>query len=216
MNINAVGGIDLFPVPILKYHREDHTIIQPMIVNLLNQLKLEPNHQGVQRYFISQDIIDNNNEFKNFISWLEACANNYADNVLGVTGNNFINTNMWLNVNSGATETTHHHVNSIISATYYVQLDPEQHVGLNFHRPGLVLHPTAPMLKYEVDKVTPYNVNLQTLKTDQGDLLMWPSEINHGYTQPEVNFPRISLSMNFMPSVITLSKNYGFKVERLN
>jgi hypothetical protein len=113
MNTDAVSGIELFPVPILKYRREDHESVRLMLIDLLNHLEQESKNIELPRYFIPQNIINNNIEIKNFMLWLEGCANNYANNILGITNNNFIYTNVWLNVNTNSKESIHHHDNSI-------------------------------------------------------------------------------------------------------
>ncbi len=66
----------------------------------------------------------------------------------------------------------------------------------------------------EPDVQTAYTTPYQGVFVEQGDLLIWPSEMLHGYIQPPVEIPRVTMSMNFLPETVS-SKLYGFKISKL-
>jgi len=70
------------------------------------------------------------------------------------------------------------------------------------------------MIEVEPDISTPYVDPYRSAQVAQGDLLIWPSELMHGYIQPPVDVPRITMSMNFLPEVVK-SNLYGFKISKI-
>jgi len=88
------------------------------------------------------------------------------------------------------------------------------HSGLNFYNPRGSASLRRATIDIEPDFQTNYTSPYVPLMVEQGDLLIWPSEVMHGYVQPSVDVPRITMSMNFLPEIVN-SKLYGFKISKL-
>ena len=217
MNNSFVGHADLFPTAVAKYRRADHEHLKEIILKILEnypQNEIYTEGENLVHYFNDGNFDPRQYAgLENFMDWILDCVKNYADSFLGIRDKNFIDCNVWINSNKGGAQKPHQHFNSFISATYYIQLDKE-HSGLNFYNPknsGNLLR-SAIDIPYDVQTI--YTTPYQPLMVEQGDLLIWPSELIHGYDQDNVQMPRISMSMNFMPEILT-SKLYGFKVSKL-
>jgi ectoine hydroxylase-related dioxygenase (phytanoyl-CoA dioxygenase family) len=71
----------------------------------------------------------------------------------------------------------------------------------------------APALNFIEGKTTDYNQNNEVL-SNEGELIIFPSQLNHGYNENNGD-NRISLSMNFMPTIVT-NGDYGWRCVNLN
>jgi uncharacterized protein (TIGR02466 family) len=216
MTNTLVGHIDLFPTPVAKYQKQDHVEFKKIINELMQSTPTDKIFKGlgnISHYYNQGDLIEHNPKLEPFMIWIKECVKDYASRFFGIVDAEFIDLNVWINSNSGGVQPGHIHNNSYFSATYYVQLDPLKHVGLDFFNPKTATS-RNPFIDVESSVETEYNTPSHKLSVEQGDLLIWPSECLHGYTQPEVDEPRISISMNFMPSIVK-SSLYGFKVSKL-
>ena len=61
----------------------------------------------------------------------------------------------------------------------------------------------------DMNKLGKYNCDLIMLP-NEGELMLWPSNLTHGYADNKKD-GRISISMNFMPSLIVDDK-YSYRV----
>jgi uncharacterized protein (TIGR02466 family) len=216
MTHNLVGHIDLFPTPVAKYQNLDHTEFKKIIIEIMESTPSDKIFKGVgniSHFYNQGDLIEHNSKLEPFMNWVKECVKDYAIRFFGITDTEFIDLNVWINSNSGGMQPGHIHNNSYFSATYYVQLTTSKHVGLDFFNPRTAVA-RNPLIDVESSIETTYNTPSYKLSVEQGDLLIWPSECLHGYTQPEVDEPRISISMNFMPTIVK-SSLYGFKVSKL-
>ena len=50
--------------------------------------------------------------------------------------------------------------------------------------------------------------------SNEGELVIFPSQLNHGYDE-NTGYNRISLSMNFIPTIVT-NGDYGWRCVNLN
>lgn len=208
--------MDLFPTPIAKYRYSDPEFLRKLILEIIEKIPKEEIFTGtgnITHYYNNGNFMENTIELNDFMEWTKSCISNYAEQFLGMIGLEFVDLNVWLNSTDGGVQPGHIHNNSLISATYYVQLDPEKHVGLEVYNPRTIV-PRNPIIDVNAEIETPFNAKSVKLEVAQGDLLVWPSELLHGLAQPKVDVPRISLSMNFMPTIVK-SHLYGFKVSKL-
>jgi len=212
---NFTGHLNLFPIAVAKYRRDDHKALRQQILTIVNNCP-EDNKEDTEEGFIHYYNAGNfpTGELPEFMSWVRSCVSDYAERFLGISQREFVDLNVWVNSNSGGRQNPHVHNNSLISATYYVQIDPEKHVGLDFHNPRTPASLRKAMIEIEPDISTPYSDPFRSAQVEQGDLVIWPSEIMHGYIQPPVDVPRITMSMNFLPEVVQ-SKLYGFKISKI-
>ncbi|SVB48268.1 uncharacterized protein METZ01_LOCUS201122 [marine metagenome] len=116
----------------------------------------------------------------------------------------------------GAYVVPHIHTNCIVSATYNLNFDPAQHACLEFINP-LNQGGTAPMIEMASVENNQFNALNLTTRAKEGDFLMWPSYLKHGYGASQIHEPyknnidRFTLAMNYMPKQVTSSR-YAFKV----
>ena len=218
MTDNFLGHLELFATPVAKYHFSDHAEIKKTILNVIENadqtgIGVQRGFGNINHYYNEGDLTEKAPELTSLIDRIRNCVADYAEQYFGIVGKEFIDLNVWINSTTGGVQPGHIHNNSLFSATYYVQNDPSKHVGLDFLSPKNLIA-REPLIDVNQDVETPYNRRTIKMGVTEGDLLIWPSEILHGYEQPPVDVPRISLSMNFMPSVVK-SHLYGFKVSKL-
>jgi uncharacterized protein (TIGR02466 family) len=210
--------VDLFPVPIARYHKDDHEDLRIHFLNILEQYPKEQAYcdsPGLVHFFQNGDLdLRQYPEFHDFHEWILNSVKDYAQSFFGIISTEFLDLNVWINANVGGFQHPHNHGNSLFSATYYIQLDPSIHSGLEFHNPRSPSSLFKPYIDFIGDRETEYTKHKHGLAVTQGDLLIWPSELMHGYDQQQVNVPRISMSMNFLPETVK-SHVYGFKISKL-
>ena len=103
-------------------------------------------------------------------------------------------TGFWANINEpGFQHSTHMHANNFVSGVYYVTAPPEAG-GIVFHDPRkqhAVLMPT-------MIESTAMNSTMARLPAVEGQLVLFPSWLEH-YTEPNRSkTPRISIAFNMM------------------
>jgi len=83
---------------------------------------------------------------------------------------------------------SHNHPNSLIAGTYYPQTSAESSsIMLEAPWTSHIMHDTLPSVKGGFN-----------YKPNAGDMIMWPSWINHRVDpQPKTDIPRIAISFNF-------------------
>ncbi len=218
MTDKFLGHLELFATPVAKYHFEDHQEIKKTILKVIEQadekgLGVQVGYGNINHYYNDGDLSEKVPELKSLIERIKNCVADYAEQYFGMVDKDFVDLNSWINSTTGGVQPGHIHNNSLFSATYYVQNDPTKHVGLDFLSPKNLIA-RDPLISVQEDRETLFNQRAVKLSVEEGDLLIWPSEVLHGYEQPPVDVPRISLSMNFMPSVVK-SHLYGFRVSKL-
>lgn len=217
MNNSFVGHVDLFPIAVGKFKRNDHEQIKQSFIKIFESYPKDliySDGDDLIHFFNDGNFDPRRYEgLENLMDWILDCVSFYADNFLGIKNRNFIDLNVWINSNKGGVQSPHVHNNSFISATYYIQMN-QSHSGLNFYNPRNAASLRRATIDIEPDFQTIYTTPYQPLQVEQGDLLIWPSEIMHGYEQLPVDVPRITMSMNFLPETVS-SKLYGFKISKL-
>ena len=155
----------------------------------------------LQKNYHGQNIL-NSTHLLELSSFILDSSRHFLINTFGITNELFIS-NSWLNISSSATgQAFHSHANSLISGTFYVAFDPSIH-------PSLVLrHPRSQcsFSSYEDLSIVPTAFNSPFFKPSysEGDLLLWPSYLEHGF------FPCIETD-NSSPSRVSLSFNVNIK-----
>lgn len=125
-------------------------------------------------------------------------SHHFLVNTFGTTNALFVS-NSWVNISpASASQPFHTHANSLISGTFYISFDPSIHPSLIFRHP----RPLCSFSSYEDMPIIPTSFNSPLYKPtyQQGDLLLWPSYLEHGFFSsrmlPNSNVPRVSLSFN--------------------
>lgn len=191
----------IFPTTIGRYWYNENERLKPNVLSLLEKTDQRFEYENATHYFEKHlDALEQRElvEVKNYIL---ACVNRYARDILKIE-TNMIVAGAWINkTNKGFTQKIHNHGNSYLSATYYMCYDANTHSALNFYNnkesesklPYLYMKPS------EFNEHNALGFALNDIK--EGDLLVWPSYLEHGYNDNEGD-NRISISMNFLPEYI--------------
>jgi len=101
-------------------------------------------------------------------------------------------TNMWTIINEkGAFNQKHHHGNSDLSAAYYVKA-PEKCGDIVFYDPR-----SAPVFKHPISrKPNILNASINSIKPEEGLLVLFPSYLEHSVNQNLSKEKRIVISFN--------------------
>jgi hypothetical protein len=98
--------------------------------------------------------------------------------------------------NKDAIYAPHEHSNCLYSLTYLINYDHTLHSPVKFRRNVQSSH--YPVIQLRSTDMTPYNMTECTFDMSEGDIIIYPSHITHGYdTNP--NDQRITLTANFVP-----------------
>lgn len=119
----------------------------------------------------------------------EALGTYLAATIAPAGGVAFHVTQSWLNVTTQSQfHHRHHHQNSIISGVYYIEAEGDDRIM--FHRPGVSV------LEFQAREWNPYNSQTWWLPVKTGDLLLFPSTLEHSVPNLQTDTRRVSLAFN--------------------
>tara|TARA_E500000331_G_C16993015_1_gene598635 strand:- start:52 stop:708 length:657 start_codon:yes stop_codon:yes gene_type:complete len=143
-------------------------------------------------------------EIKTLENIISTMGLKYID-YLGYLCDEVIVTDAWLNNGKkNSILQDHNHANSYISGTYYIEIDSKIHSQLEFDNHKLSYEGAfGPSLKLPVNtkKATPYNSKRISIESLPGQILFWKSHMIHGFSRPNLEDGRLTLSFNIMPKV---------------
>ena len=224
-------NFELFPQVVTRYHYDDEKTLDIQKICEEISEKIGPGDKNYNENYADPSLKHYYNqstssllheipELKDFRLWTEECARHFMTEVLDYIiedENVILTTDSWLNVAGERTnQMKHNHHNSLISGTFYVNRSEWVHAGIEFYRPNIELHPMIVhrnRTNHENDQSNKYRRNIETLYPSTGDLLLWSSEMLHGY-YGITNFmgDRTSISMNYLPKTVNNGK-YSFTVK---
>ncbi len=188
----------LFPTPVYQNH--DYTLNEDELkiinhVGAFAKLNDGNNLTSHERY-----LFDNYKELNNFKKYCQEQVNKFAHNILKIdTKQQFYITQSWVNVNTP--DTFHHahvHLNSLISAVYFVTGDSSP---IRFQQSPL--HSLFPMYELTVTEYNILNSDGWNMENKKDTLLLFPSSLKHYVPKNQQGFNRVSLSFNtFIRGVI--------------
>ena len=210
--------INVLPTPVAiipcPFHSKvKETILAEIEEQKQNQITYSANSEQL-KHIGHYSVLHNDERYGRFRNWCEQQAGLYAKEVKGDYIQETVQvTDSWINISDkGGYQYPHHHANSYLSAIYYVNFDmARDHVPTYFTRDTNFIN--APALNFITGKNTDYNQNNEVL-SNEGELVIFPSQLNHGYDE-NTGYNRISLSMNFMPTIVT-NGDYGWRCVNLN
>ena len=189
----------LFPVPITRYSVPNHEDLKQQILNWMskqelltdhkrqaichNVLQVGPNNQllndipDVAKTLLAATTLHNNNSFKYNTQF------SFSDSYLEIA-------------NKDAIYAPHEHSNCLYSITYLVNYDDKQHAYMKWRR-NVASH-FYPVIQLDSQELSPYNMTEATFKQSEGDILIYPSNITHGYDSNPSD-QRITLTANIVP-----------------
>ena len=206
----------IFPTTVARYKYTDPGALKSAITDLINSesvFRVGDTENSRHFYELNPEFIQNPKleHFKNFI--LES-VHSYISELM-MLDTEMIITDIWINQsNTGFKQKMHNHANSFISGTYYVNFDPLKHSKIMFHK-NSSNYSLNPYFEFDPVQINEFNANKFIIANmDEGDLVIWPSQLEHGYEIPNLADNRISISMNFLPSRIN-NGMYSFKISKL-
>ena len=96
----------------------------------------------------------------------------------------------------GAIYAPHEHSNCLFSGTLFINYIPDSHSYLKFKRN--VMSQMFPVMMLPFETMTAFNLQEATVPVSQGDCLIYPSNLTHGYESNPVD-NRITLTFNIIP-----------------
>jgi uncharacterized protein (TIGR02466 family) len=180
----------------------------------LNHYFLFEKKPNLYRSKLEYNLIDNINFF-DFKTWIEQKSVCFFQEIMGydIDDNQVLITECWLNkCDSGGKQFYHSHSNSFISGTYYVNYEKKLHAPITFRSTCNYNKSEKPYLSLKIKNKTKYNSEYCYFDYDEGDLLLWESNMIHGYDQNESD-NRVSISFNVMPKYVNNGR-YGFSIEK--
>ena len=149
-----------------------------------------------------QDLFKENHSFFHGLQrWIEHRSLYFINEVMGYYADDVIITSSWINVaNEGASQYLHCHSNSFVSGVYYVNFE-EDHAPLQFINPRDPDISTTSILTQKPRKATPYNMRSASVPIKGGDVVLFPSWLNHEYVDNKRD-GRISIAFNVVPNPI--------------
>lgn len=186
--MQSLDVMGLFPEPVARY-----TVWPGEWPKLLDCLDME--FRDTHSYSRDHRVLD---QWPQLRRSLELCVQNFARDVLAFRDIPKI-TQSWVNVYAkGETIHQHNHPNSMISGTWYWRLDQEAEIL--FHKHGLnSAHTWTQKFDRDLDRSTGFSVETNSIRLQQGDLLLWPSYLIHSVPAWQGTGPRCSLSFNCQP-----------------
>jgi uncharacterized protein (TIGR02466 family) len=212
---------DLFPNPIFGIDYPEHDKLKKIILQIMEECKddFEFNGQSSNLSHLKNKLnesILHEEQLKEFKDWVEETCSDYVTDCLGYNlQEKMMVTDSWLNkCDKGGSQHPHYHSNSYVSGTYYVNFQ-DGHAPLMFNKRSALLFPNhASIVLPENDNfITKYNTD-SAVYPEEGELYLWQSQMTHSVPENGLD-NRISLSMNFMPTVVSNTR-YGFRVEYLS
>jgi uncharacterized protein (TIGR02466 family) len=209
-----IETLDLFPNALGRVLYENAVETKETIINMMENAEMEPNAKDPALYHFQNETNTSflhNEELKNFKEWMEKTCTEFVRETLGYNIGEMLITDSWLNLcDKGGGQYPHFHGNAYISGTYYVNFK-QGHSPLCFRHPENSTHSHFPTITLQSDKSNPNKYNSDVfIFPAEGELVMWQSNLTHGYTENQLD-GRISISMNFMPSVVANDK-YSYRV----
>lgn len=181
----------LFPIPVYKnqdYKLDDNE--KDIIRHVCGFANINDgaNWTSIERY-----LFDNYKELKNFKSYCQAQLNHYAHKVLKIDKKQqFYITQSWGNLNTpGTNHHSHIHLNSMISAVYFVTGDSSP---ILFER-NLSSY-LFPLCEFTTTEFNEFNSDSWRVDNTKDTLLLFPSSLKHSVPNNKTNEERISISFN--------------------
>jgi len=136
----------------------------------------------------SSEILSDN-RFLEVRTFIETCLENYSKLVYNSEEPLSI-TQSWLNKSyKGGGHLVHHHYNSLVSGVFYLKA-VKGHPHITFHKnPVDALQP-------HIDNTNIFTSSVYHQQVRTGDLLLFPSTLQHHVVMNTIDTPRISLSFN--------------------
>ena len=190
----------LFPTPVTKYTCPNHKELKEQILLWMNESKILEKHG---RESICHNVVQvgNNNECVNAIPELHRtiidAVEKHNNNSVKYKSNFSINDSYLELASEGAIYAPHEVSNCLFSLCYFINYNKEHHSYIKWRRNIASAH--YPIIQIDSTELTPYNMTEATFEINEGDIIIFPSNLTHGYDTNPKN-ERITLTANITPS----------------
>ena len=189
----------IFPTPIY-ISKLDRTLTEQELL-FVNESKLDV-YKNLGNTTSINNYILNNKEFKNLKKELDLRVQDYFNKVISPTNNaELYITQSWLNYTE--TNQYHHkhaHPNSLVSGVFYINCH-EEHDKIKF------FNDKYQTIKPEVKDWNIWNSETWWFSVKTGDIILFPSSLNHMVETKQGTNTRISLAFNtFIKGTIGINK----------
>ena len=186
----------LFMTPVTKYKMKDH--VDDVLKWARNQDFVDIKERQVLCHNVQQ--IGETNQILADLPALKATLLEAVrkHNESGLCyASNFEISDCYLEVaHQGAIYAPHEHSNCLFSGTFFISYNDQSHSYLKFKRN--VVSAMYPVMMLPFEQMTAFNLQEATVPYSQGDCLIYPSNLTHGYeSNPSEN--RITLTFNVIP-----------------
>ena len=190
----------LFPTPVTKYTCPNHKELKEQILLWMNESKILEKHG---RESICHNVVQvgNNNECVNAIPeshrTIIDAVEKHNNNSVKYKSNFSINDSYLELASEGAIYAPHEVSNCLFSLCYFINYNKEDHSYIKWRRNIASAH--YPIIQIDSTELTPYNMTEATFEINEGDIIIFPSNLTHGYDTNPKN-ERITLTANITPS----------------
>ena len=188
----------LFPTPVTRYSVANHEDLKRQILLWMKDQDLQEN---TGREAISHNVTqigENNaaiNEIPDLKDAIQTALQFHNKNAYAYDTELAVNDSYVDLANAGAIYAPHEHSNCIYSLTYFINFDPEKHAFLKFRKNVASNH--YPILQLDSDNITAYNLTEATFNMSEGDIIIYPSNLTHGFDSNQTP-ERITLTANII------------------
>jgi len=186
--------------------RVNNTSVAYDLEILKNKLVWKNDENGLGSFDQSQTNLHEDEDWAHLINWCKDQAIEFW-NGIGWKCDDLICCQAWVNnMSDGGQINWHYHSNSMISAVYY--LDVTEYSGGTVFKS--TKNPLETMIQTEISNTTPYTVGEFLMPAIQDTLLLFPSYINHTSQINTMPTKRLTVSMNFMPTVLGKENHFNW------
>lgn len=190
---------NIFPVPVYQ------TKITPpdklLLTKLINQEWEEPGYSGpvTHKESANRRLLDLP-QLKKIRDQIQEHIDYFVYEILGASREQrWEITTSWINqAIPGQYHSQHIHSNSMISGVYYIKTTPDSG-SLVFHKNSLMQNLWGSTLCIDFPKITEYNVQAIGFNPEPGELIMFPSILDHSVMTNDSSEDRYSLAFNVFP-----------------
>ncbi len=180
---------NLFPTPVLLFSFD-----KEITNEMLNHITIYKNnsYNNFGNKTTNDSFVLNKPEFFEIKQFIDKCLYEYVDNIYGSNAytTKLQITQSWLNfTNKDEYHHTHNHPNSLVSGVFYFNAD-EKFDEIAF------FNPKYNQIELPIIKFTDYNINECSIRVKTGDLILFPSSLQHAVPNKVGDNERISLAFN--------------------
>lgn len=187
MNINQ-----LFPLPIAFFD-----LGRPLESNELNFIMDQPQRKNLGNTSSQDNYLTNKPELQDLHNFFTESANEFLKEVYQPSYNTQLRiTQSWANyTNNGQFHHKHAHPNSVVSGVFYVKTTQGKD-RIYFYRSGFQ------QIKFKTENWNQFNSESWWFDAVEGQLIMFPSHLEHMVQTLDHEDTRVSLSFNTFPTGI--------------